>query len=141
MKIQGIGSTYAAQNQLDTAKSSQMGIDDFLKIMTAQLQNQDPMGGSKDPGEYISQMAQFTMLEQLSALTDGINQISMLSEQQISFSLIGKTVKINQGADKEAITGIVDKVRYKNGMAYPVIDGKEYSMGLVEEIGGKSNEL
>ena len=118
-----------------------MGLEDFLKIMTAQLQNQDPMGQGKDPGEYIAQMAQFTMLEQLSALTEGISQISMLSEQQISFSLIGKNVKINQGEGKEAITGVVEKVRYKNGMAWPVIDGKEYSMGLVEEIGGKSNEL
>ena len=140
MKVPGIGATYQAQQELNKAKSSQMGVDDFLKIMTAQLQNQDPMGGnSKDPGEYIAQMAQFTMLEQLSAVSDGINQISMLSEQQMSFSLIGKTVKINQG--EESVTGVVEKVRYKNGMAYPVVDGKEYPMGLVEEIGGKTDEL
>lgn len=140
MKLQGIGTSYEAQNALKTAKSSKMGVDDFLKIMTAQLQNQDPLGGSsKDPGEYIGQMAQFTMLEQLSDLQDGISQISMLSEQQMSFSLIGKTVKINLG--EESVTGVVEKVRYRDGMAYPVVDGKEYPMGLVEEIGATPNEL
>ena len=139
MRVNGIGATYEAPNQMDKTKSSQMGLEDFLKIMTAQLQNQDPMGGSKDPGEYIAQMAQFTMLEQLSSLTDGLAQLNNLSEQQMSFSLIGKTVKVNQG--EESITGVVEKVRYKNGMTYPVVDGKEYPMGLIEEIGGKSDEL
>jgi flagellar basal-body rod modification protein FlgD len=111
-----------------------MDVQSFLKIMTAQLQNLDPMGeNSADSGEYISQMAQFTMLEQMNSLASSLQNLSVLSQQQLSFSLVGKTATVYDG-DKE-VTGIVEKVRYSEGYAYPVIGGREYSMGMVTEVG------
>jgi flagellar basal-body rod modification protein FlgD len=133
MSVYGIGSVTTAQTQTTTDKGS-LNVDDFLKLMTAQLQNLDPMGeNSTDSSEYISQMSQFTMLEQLGNVTESLNNLSVLSQQQISFSLVGKTATVNDGENE--IQGLVEKVRYRNGYAYPVINGTEYPMSMVSEIG------
>jgi len=134
MSVYSIGGAAAAQTQAASASNSALNVEDFLTLMTAQLQNLDPMGeNSTDSSEYISQMAQFTMLEQLSTLAEGLNNLSLLSQQQISFSLVGKTVTVNDGNGD--ITGVVEKVRYRSGYAYPVIDGTEYPMSMVSEVG------
>jgi len=78
-------------------------------------------------------MAQFTMLDQLSNLSESMNNLSILSQQQISFSLVGKTATVMDG--DQQVTGLVEKVKYQNGCAYPVINGKEYSMDMVTEVG------
>lgn len=137
MRVNGIGipvTTTGTEN--GTKPNDFMGVDSFLKIMTAQLQNLDPMGGNAaDTGEYISQMAQFTMLEQLSTLSAGLENISVLSQQQMSFSLVGKSVTLTDGETLRE--GIVEKVRFREGVAYPVIGGVEYPMGMISEVGGK----
>ena len=46
----------------NTGKS--LGQDDFLKILVAQMANQDPLEPTGN-AEFLAQMAQFTMLEQL----------------------------------------------------------------------------
>lgn len=136
MKVNGIGMPSAVTTQNSTKANDFMGVNDFLKIMTAQLQNLDPMGGnSADTGEYISQMAQFTMLEQMSTLANSMESMNTLSQQQLSFSLVGKTVTVFDG--EKNLTGVVEKVRYKEGLAYPVINGTEYAMGMVHEVGGE----
>ncbi len=137
MKINGIGMPNQALTSDKTEKANDfMGVNDFLKIMTAQLQNLDPMGGnSADTGEYISQMAQFTMLEQLSTLSTSLESMTTLSQQQLSFSLVGKKVSVFDG--ENTTEGIVEKVRYREGIAYPVIGGSEYPMYMVQEVGGE----
>lgn len=133
MSVYGVGSVTTANTQT-TASKGAMGVEDFLKLITAQMKNMDPMGeNSADSGEYISQMAQFTMLEQLGNLTESLSNLSVLSQQQISFSMVGKTATVNDGEDE--IQGVVEKVRYRNGYAYPVINGTEYPMSSVSEIG------
>ena len=137
MRVNGIGMpTTTSVTDSNQKPNDFMGVNDFLKIMTAQLQNLDPMGGnSADTGEYISQMAQFTMLEQLSTLAKSMESMTTLSQQQISFSLVGKNVSVFDG--ENSFSGVVEKVRYREGQAYPVINGMEYAMGMVHEVGGE----
>lgn len=77
----------------DTASSS-MGKDDFLAILVAQLENQDPFN-STDPAEMIGQLTQFSMLEQMTnmneTLTTGLSAINLQTATS-SVSYIGKTV-------------------------------------------------
>jgi flagellar basal-body rod modification protein FlgD len=52
-----------------------LGKDDFLRLLVAQLQNQDPLDPLKNE-EYIAQLATFSSLEQLIAIKGEIAKIS-----------------------------------------------------------------
>ncbi|MBF7096318.1 flagellar hook assembly protein FlgD [Alkalibacter mobilis] len=138
MEVYGIGNQMTPQEGLKSNDS--MDVQDFLKIMTAQLKNLDPMGESgADSSSYMTQMAQFTILEQLEGLTESLDNISTLTHQQLSFSLVGKTVKVNDV--DETVTGEVEKIRFREGVVYPVVNGKEYSMGMISEVGEEQDVL
>ncbi|MBU8911758.1 MAG: flagellar hook assembly protein FlgD, partial [Desulfobacterales bacterium] len=84
----------SSSGSLQTLTSSTMGKDDFLKMMIAQLQHQDPLN-PLDGTDFTAQLAQFSSLEQLSNMntqleTLGLYQSSLNNAQSIS--LIGKEI-------------------------------------------------
>ena len=124
----GQGNTYT------TGKNS-LSIDDFLNIMAAEIKNQSPMGsgeGSGSKADYISQLAQFTGLEQMANISDSISLLSIMIQQQYSFSLIGKQVTVSDG--NAAVSGIVDKVKLSNGYVMLQVNDKDYFLGSVMEV-------
>lgn len=127
-----IGSAYS--NEYKVPKKS-LDIDDFLKIMAAEISNQNPMGGESGGSntDYISQLAQFTTLEQMGEITEGINMLTLMNQQQHSFNLIGKEVTLS--VKDEKITGVVEKVKFDKGYAMLVVNGEEYPLGAVLEVG------
>lgn len=62
--------------------NADLGKDEFLKLLVAQLQNQDPVN-PQDGAEFAAQLAQFNSVEQLINVNDGLEN---LSEQQSSMS-------------------------------------------------------
>jgi len=74
-----------------------MGKEDFLTLLVAQLQNQDPLNPD-DPTEFTAQLAQFSSLEQLYNLNEsmaGLTTAQANSEKLSALSLIGKEVSYN----------------------------------------------
>ena len=78
-----------------------MGKEDFLKLMLAQLQNQDPLSPMEGT-EFASQLAQFTSLEQLMNLNDSMDTsinanyyLSQSINNTLAATLIGKEVKLS----------------------------------------------
>lgn len=67
-------------------KGESLDKDAFLKILTSELSNQDPMN-TKDSTEYIAQMAQFSSLEQMANLNSTMTFSS-------ASNLIGKNVEL-----------------------------------------------
>ncbi|MFA6026267.1 MAG: flagellar hook capping FlgD N-terminal domain-containing protein [Ignavibacteriaceae bacterium] len=99
--IDAVNSTTTNQNTTATKGKSQLGKDDFLKLMMAQMKYQDPMN-PMDGTAFSAQLAQFSSLEQLTnintSLTQSINANLMLAESvnnTMSATLIGKEVKLS----------------------------------------------
>ena len=78
-----------------SANDAIMGKDDFLNLLVAQLQHQDPLNPLEGT-EFTAQLAQFTSLEQLNNINSNLES---LQEYQAStknaqaVDLIGKTVE------------------------------------------------
>ncbi|MEX0798623.1 MAG: flagellar hook capping FlgD N-terminal domain-containing protein [Bacteriovoracaceae bacterium] len=91
---------YKPNNELfvDGKKHNKMGKDEFLKLLTHQLQNQDPMK-PMEQGKMASELAQFSQLEQLSNLNskfDGLNKNAKTEDKFYGASFLGKEV-VTQG--------------------------------------------
>lgn len=77
-------------------KKEELGQDDFLSLMTAQLQNQDPMK-PMDNGDFLGQIAQFSQVRGIQNLEATFNKLadSLYSNQAFqAASLVGKSVVV-----------------------------------------------
>lgn len=71
-----------------------MGKQDFLMLLVAQLQNQDPLNPD-DPTEFTAQLAQFSSLEQLFTLNESMDNLVASyskSDRLSTLGTIGKEV-------------------------------------------------
>lgn len=71
----------------------------FLKLLVAQLTHQDPLNPTEDK-EFIAQLAQFTSLEQLQGINEGVGTLnSTMQQSQLvsATSFIGKEVLASGG--------------------------------------------
>ena len=87
--------------------AAQIGIQDFLKILVAQLGNQDPLK-PMDNQEFVTQLAQFTSLQQTQEMNDKLGQLLSAQASQQSIGLLGKTVDVDtpSGASSGLVTGL-----------------------------------
>lgn len=96
------------------AARNALGKDDFLKLLTAQLANQDPLA-PVDNQAFIAQLAQFSSLEQLQGVSSRLDSLLLAassSNQMSTASLVGKDVAFKaSGVDLAAGTAPSLQVR------------------------------
>ncbi|MDD3168722.1 MAG: flagellar hook capping FlgD N-terminal domain-containing protein [Eubacteriales bacterium] len=125
----GTTGTNSTNSMSGSTGKGTLSMDDFLQLLVAQLKNQD-MYNTMDDSEYMAQMAQFSMLQ---AITD----MSELSMTSYGVSLIGKEVTIAKVAEDGTVTGlkgIVDSVNFYNGSPQVVVDDQSYSLSSVMQV-------
>lgn len=117
-----------AEEQLNARSPDKvLGQDDFLRLLTVQLSQQDPMEPMSDT-EYIAQMANFTSLEQMSELTESFSYSS-------ASSLLGREVTVTSGAHgSQEVSGIVDAVSYGTGGPELHINGQTFGLADVQVV-------
>ena len=127
MSVSGITGTAATGNNTTSAtqSSTELGKDDFLKLLVTQLQYQDPLSPMEDK-EFIAQMAQFTSLEQMKNMNTSV-QITQAT------SYLGKqlTWDNDQGIEQ---TGIAKAVRMVNGEPRIVVGDQTLTLSKITSV-------
>jgi len=98
-----------------TGINAQLGRDQFLQLLVAQLTHQDPLEPIKDQ-EFLAQLAQFSTLEGIQNLNTSFGDLMKLQQLTQGSSLIGKTVTFTGDDNKTVLSGLVSGLK--------VIDGK-----------------
>lgn len=130
MAVDGISPYMQASGTAgNTINKNGLAMDDFFKLLVAQLSNQD-MFNTVDDTQFITQMAQFSMLQ-------AMDDLSRVSATSYSVSLIGKEATVAYiGSEGMLQThrGIVDSVIFYNGSPQIIIEGEKYELGRVMEV-------
>jgi flagellar basal-body rod modification protein FlgD len=81
-------------DQEQTSGNKELGKNEFMELMIAQLKNQNPLE-PQDNGEFISQLAQFSSLEEMQSLSGSVDDVvsQFRSTQALQASaMVGRTV-------------------------------------------------
>jgi flagellar basal-body rod modification protein FlgD len=117
-------------------KSKSLGKQDFLKLLMAQLQNQDPMKPMDDT-QMVAQMAQFSALEATQALQQTIQTSSNNQTIAQASALIGKYVQADQ-SDGSSLTGTVSGVNFTvtDGVVSPtvIVNNRDVDYSTIRKI-------
>jgi len=115
------------QNQLDR--------NAFLRLLLNQVQNQDPLN-PMDNSAMVAQLAQFSSLEQMQNVSDGVSTLNG-NIDQLNFSnaanLLGKQIS---GIDMQGnpIQGTVQNVQLSNSTVVLNVNGQAVSLAGVQAI-------
>ncbi len=108
-----LGINSSEKSNVPKAKD-QLGQEDFLKLMTTQLQNQDPFAPMEN-GEFIAQMAQFSTVTGITSMDESLkNVVAKLGETRIATAanMLGHSVlvpgKIARADDDGSVNGVID---------------------------------
>ena len=107
--------------------------DDFLKLLITQFSTQDPLNPVTDTA-FISQMAEFTTLENAKETQSEITRLRQQSANQEAISMIGKQVELLTGDDGDITFGTVSKVLIDSDGPKLVVDGYPYGVDRVVAI-------
>ena len=120
MTVSGVPSTGTSTTPTDPSAMSmdQLGGDTFLKLMVAQLRNQDPMNPT-DSTQFLAQTAQFTTVEKLTTMAEQTTQAVTLQRDLGAAGMVGRTVTYT-AADGSQAQGAVGSVRFTD--AGPVLE-------------------
>jgi flagellar basal-body rod modification protein FlgD len=136
--ISSLLATDSSSSTKSSTSTSGLDVDDFLTLLVSQMQNQDPLSSDSSSGssgtDYISQLAQFTMLQQLTNLNSEFSASK-------AYSLIGKYVYLNDGTSSETTIGKVDGVVQNDGDYSLVVNGKEYDLSDVSAVVNDTSDV
>jgi flagellar basal-body rod modification protein FlgD len=102
-----------------------LGENDFLKLLSVQLQQQDPMKPMDDTA-FIAQTAQFTSLQQMS-------QMNQQQQMMTGTGYLGRSVTV-QKTDGSQVTGLVTAIDNSGTTPALVVNGVSYPMASVKRV-------
>ena len=99
-----------------SSSSSPFGLDfqSLLQIILQQLTYQDPLQ-PLDNFQFVSQLAQFSQLEQTQTLNDSVTSLLASQASQQAVGLLGHTVDVSSTTGGATETGKVSAVTFSNG--------------------------
>ena len=126
--------TTATQSTTPANSLGTLGKDDFLKLLVAQLQHQDPMSPMDDTA-FIGQMAQFSSVEQMTNVSTGIQSLTFANQVSQAVGLIGKQLTY-AAADGSEATGTATGVSITDGTIGIIVGSDTIAPGDVRSVTG-----
>ena len=122
-------SDYRFEPKNKASGSNELGKNEFMKLMIAQMENQNPLE-PQDNGEFISQLAEFSSLEEMQGISSSVNNLSsqFQSSQALQASaMVGRTVLVpatESPLDSNgAISGVVDLQKSTSSLNISIFNG------------------
>ncbi len=129
----------AGASTVPTLAASTLNQQDFLKLLVTQMSQQDPMNPESNL-DFSAQLAQFSTLQQTTAMQTGITQLGTQQQFLQANDLIGRTVKL-QNADQTTASGVVSGVQLAGGTPQIVVNGQNYNLSQVLAVASGSTPL
>ena len=127
----------AAKNTNTNIGKSTLGYDEFLKLLTAEMQYQDPLEPTSNT-DYVAQMAIFSQLEATLSMKESLTASSDNTIKSMANQLVGQEVVVEDDESKTGYAdGIVDYVMYEDGEIYISVNDKLYSIDKLDTISTK----
>ena len=114
---------------------TELGKDDFLQLLVAQLSHQDPTKPMEDT-QFIAQMAQFSSLEQMTNMSSGFTKLNSLLSVSEASSAVGKKVDIDLG--ESTVSGKITAAT-RGDFPQVSVDGKWYDWSSVKTVYAADN--
>lgn len=105
-----------------TNPNGELGKNDFLKLMVAQLQAQNPLEPTEGTA-YIGQLAQFSQLEQVTNLAQNSEQTASSQRVAQAVALIGHKVSCTDPSTGATHQGLVQSVQITATGATLTVEG------------------
>jgi flagellar basal-body rod modification protein FlgD len=122
----GTGTVGTTNTTAAAAAKSSMPInqDQFLEMLMAELKNQNPMNpNSSDPMQFISQLAQFTSVEQQTYTAESTQTMASGQSNATAIALIGHTVDYIDPNTQASASGVVKSVEFTSSGPTLTING------------------
>ena len=108
----------------ESTVSNDLGYDQFLKLLCAEMQYQDPLEPTSNT-EYVAQLATFSQMEAMLNMQHSL-------EASTANDLVGKYVILQ--TDAGSVAGYVDFVHSENNKQYVSVNGVLYPASSVYEV-------
>lgn len=119
-----------ASTSVAAPSSSTLGQADFLKLLMAQMTNQnplDPVSGT----EFVTQLSQFSALQGIQQMNASFADLLTLQSLTEGANLLGKKVSFQQTNSNAISQGTVQSVSLQGGKLQLVVDGKSVAASQV----------
>ena len=134
----GSGATYGSGDKDKRVENRVMdlGTDTFLKLLVTQMRYQDPFSGGQDMGDFMSQIAQFTMLERLLKLQQTVENFAAQQGPVQSLHLLNRMVEVKDEYG-QIQQGEVTAIRFEDGKPLLRVSGREYALQALQRVEGE----
>jgi flagellar basal-body rod modification protein FlgD len=128
----GANAAAAASDTPSRLPQKTLGQQDFMKLLAVQFQMQDPMKPMEDTA-FIAQTAQFTALENSTAMTSELTRLREEQQRVVANSYLGHNVTVEL-ADGTSASGAVSAVVNEASGPKLVIKGEKHALSAVLRV-------
>ena len=121
-----VGPWMRYEDTVSNSPKNEMGKEDFLKLLVAQLTHQDPTSPMQDT-EFISQLATYSGLEQQMTMNENLEKLIGSTNTNTATSAVGLINKVVGYIDEEGElqTGLVSFIDIQGGEVYLILHNND----------------